>query len=343
MRAQRTTQPNAARVSILIPAFDAAATLATCLTSVLRQREARWECVIVDDGSTDETRNVARRFRDRDPRFRLIERAHGGIVAALNDGLDACRAPLVARMDADDWMHRDRLQCQLEALSRQPELTAVGCHVRIFPRSRLRDGRRAYERWLNGIRTPEEVRREAFVECPIAHPSLVARREALVDLGWRDRGWPEDYDLVLRLLARGDELGVVSRRLLAWRDEPGRLSRTNPAYAIDRFTDCKAGFLASGLLAGTTDYVLWGYGDTGRSLRRALLSHGKRPSHIVELHPGRLGQRIHGAPVVAPDAIRALPGQPVVASVAGSEARGRIRQALDAMGRRETIDYVCAA
>lgn len=331
------------RISILLPARNAEATLSVCLRSMLRQTESAWECVLVDDGSSDRTLAIAKRFAVQDPRFRVEARPHEGLIATLNTGIPLCSAAIVARMDADDWMHRDRLQCQLEALSRQPELTAVGCHVRIFPRSRLRDGRRAYERWLNGIRTPEEVRREAFVECPIAHPSLVARREALVDLGWRDRGWPEDYDLVLRLLARGDELGVVSRRLLAWRDEPGRLSRTNPAYAIDRFTDCKAGFLASGLLAGTTDYVLWGYGDTGRSLRRALLSHGKRPSHIVELHPGRLGQRIHGAPVVAPDAIRALPGQPVVASVAGSEARGRIRQALDAMGRRETIDYVCAA
>ncbi len=334
---------NSPLVSILLPAFDAAATLPTCLASLLRQSEARWECVIVDDGSRDDTLEVAGAFERRDPRFRTLACGHRGIVSALNDGLAECRAPWIARMDADDWMHHDRLACQIRAVSADPGLAAVGCHVRMFPRADLSDGRRAYESWLNGIRTPGEVRAESFVECPVAHPTLFARREVLVALGWRDLGWPEDYDLVLRILARGEDVGVVARRLLAWRDAPNRLSRTASAYAQERFTDCKAAFLATGFLAAADAYVLWGYGDTGRALRRALLAHDKRPSHIVELHPGRLGQRIHGAEVIPPDALTELPRRPIVASVAGAEARSRIRAALDALGFRETRDYVCAA
>jgi glycosyltransferase involved in cell wall biosynthesis len=332
-----------ASFSILIPAFDAADTLAACLRSVSRQREPRWECIVVDDGSCDETASVARSFADRDTRFRLIQQSHGGIVSALNAGLESCRAPWVARMDADDWMHRDRLSLQRAALEDEPGLAGVGCHVRTFPRDGLSQGRRAYESWLNGIRSADDVAREAFVECPIAHPTLVVRRDLLQPLGFRDEGWPEDYDLVLRLLQAGRRLAVVPRRLLGWRDGPGRLSRTAPAYAIDRFTTCKAAFLAAGLLTDRDEYILWGYGGTGRSLRSALLAHEKRPSHIVELHPGRLGQRIHGALVVAPDAIPGLPRLPLVASVAGADARGKIRAALEGMGRREGLDYVCAA
>ena len=89
--------------------------------------------------------------------------------------------------------------------------------------------------------------------------------------------------------------------------------------------------------------MLWGYGDTGRALRRALLTHGRRPSHIVELHPGRLGQHIHGAPVLPPDEIPRLRGRKLVASVAGLEARTRIRAVLTRMELRETVDFVCAA
>jgi hypothetical protein len=70
---------------------------------------------------------------------------------------------------------------------------------------------------------------------------------------------------------------------------------------------------------------------------------GKRPSHIVELHPGRLGQTIHGAPVVSPEALRSLPALPLVASVAGLEPRSQGRAFLNDLGRRETVDYVCAA
>jgi glycosyltransferase involved in cell wall biosynthesis len=331
------------RVSVLLPVHDGAETLTTCLRSLQRQKETRWECVLVDDGSRDATAAIAARFAERDSRIRVLRRAHTGLVEALLTGLEACRAPFVARMDADDFMHRDRLALQLAALAAQQSLAAVGCHVRLFPRARLTPGRRTYESWLNGIESVDDVRADAFVECPIAHPTLCARKEALEQVPWRDRGWPEDYDLVLRLLAAGHELAVVPRRLLGWRDGPKRLSRISDTYHIDQFTACKAAFLASGPLARDPAYVLWGYGDTGRTLRRALLAHGRAPSHIVELHPGRLGQKIHGAPVVGPDALPALPRRPIVVSVAGAGPRAKIRDALAQMGFRETVDFVCAA
>ena len=328
------------RVSVLLPARNAGATLRACLRSIARQTFSAWECVIVDDGSTDDTREMAENAAARDPRFRAVA-AGGGLIAALNAGLRHCRAPLVARMDADDLMHRERLAWQLDALDRDASLTGVGCHVRLFPRGRLSERLREYERWLNSLRSSDDVGRDAFVECPIAHPSLMLRRKVL-ESGYRDLGWPEDYDLVLRTLAGGGRLGIVPRRLVSWRDSPGRASRTHPRYAVDRFTACKAHFLAAGFLAGPT-YVLWGYGGTGRALRRALARLGKTVSHIVEVKPTRLGQRIHGAPVIPPEQVGSLRGRPLVVSVARVEPRAQIRGALAAMGFVETRDYICAA
>ncbi len=330
-------------VSILLPVFDAAATLPACLRSLERQREARWECVAVDDGSRDGSLERLRRFAARDGRLRVVSTPHRGLVAALNTGLEHCRAPLVARMDADDLMHRDRLREQIRAFDSDPKLAALGTHVRLVPRHGLGRGERAYEAWLNGIDSPRRLRAEAFVECPIAHPSLMIRREIASRLGYRDRDWPEDYDLILRLLAEGQVLGVVPRRLVSWRRTPGRLSRTGAAYRIEQFTACKAAFLAADFLAGDDQYVLWGYGGTGKALRRALLAHGKRPGCIVELHPGRLGTRIHGAPVIAPEELRHAPRRPVVVSVAGARAREEIRASLASMGFEEVTHYYCAA
>jgi len=330
-------------VSVLLPARDAAATLAASLRSLQRQRFTDWECIVVDDGSRDDTLARARAIVRPDARFVVVAAPARGLVAALNTGLALCRGELVARMDADDVMHRDRLALQVRALADAPELMGVGTHVRIFPRDQLAAGWREYERWLNGIDSAARVRAEAFVECPVVHPTLMLRRASLVALGYRDAGWPEDYDLVLRALGRGLEIGVVPRRLLAWRDDPGRLSRTGDAYARRRFTDIKAAFLAEQFLAATDRYVLWGYGGTGRTLRRALALHGKHASHVIEVHPGRLGNTIHGAPVVAPDALTSLAPLPVVVSVARPGPRERIRAAMRAMGFRETKDYVCAA
>jgi glycosyltransferase involved in cell wall biosynthesis len=328
---------------VLLPAFDAEETLGLALESVRRQTFTDFECLVVDDGSSDASVAVARRFAARDSRFRVIGAAHAGLIAALLRGLRECRGRYVARMDADDVMLRDRLGEQVLLLEARPALAAVGCHVRIFPRRTLTPGLSEYENWLNSMDSEHRIATEAFIECPVAHPTLMFRREVLERHGYRDRGWPEDYDLVLRMLMHGDAIGVVRRRLLCWRDTQARHWRTHPRYARSEITRCKAEFLVRGPLACTSRYVLWGYGGTGRALCRRLAALGRRPSHIVELHPGRIGQRIAGAPVIPPDELRRLAHDLIVVSVAGLTARAEIRAALDRMGYRERRDYLCAA
>ena len=174
-------------------------------------------------------------------------------------------------------------------------------------------------------------------------PYTVLRREVLLEHAYRDLGWPEDYDLVLRLLGAGHELGVVPRRLLAWRHGPDRLSQRSTVYGQDRFTACKAHHLVRGPLAQAKRYWLWGYGGTGRALAKALRAHDRHPDAIVELHPRRIGQRIQGAPVIAPHELGEPGKLPLIVSVAGSEARTLIRAELEKRGFREGADYVCAA
>lgn len=340
---QASGRPDRPTVSILLPVYNAAATLPECLRSIERQTLDDWECVAVDDGSTDATPDRLRAAMRADPRFVVIESDHRGLVGALNLGLQRCRGRFVARMDADDLMHRSRLAAQSAALDAIPSLAAVGCHVRMFPRAALRDGRRAYEAWLNGIDTAAAVRRDAYVECPIAHPTLMARRDVLATLAYRDRGWAEDYDLVLRLLTSGHEIGVVPRRLLSWRDAPARLSRTSGVYGIDRFTACKTAFLIESFLRRSDRYILWGYGGTGKAIRRELARHGKHPAFIVELHPGRLGKTIHGAPVIPPEELPRVERRPVLVSVAGDVPRRENRACLQALGFHELLDFVCVA
>ena len=333
----------APRISVLLPVWNAAATLPACLASLRRQTETSWECALVDDGSTDASLEIARDCAARDARFEVLARPHLGLVAALNAGLERCRGRFIARMDADDVMHRERLAAQAAALDASPALAAVGCHTRLFPSAALGPGMRAYGRWLGSIDSAARVREEAFVECPVPHPTLMLRAEPLHELGYRELGWPEDYDLVLRLLERGAQIGVVARRLLCWRHAPGRLSQTDAAYTPSRFTACKADFLARGFLAGCEQYALWGYGGTGRALARALLAHGKRPGVIIELHPRRIGKRIQGARVISPGALDRELGRPLIVSVAGATARAQIRAELAKLGFRETRDFWCAA
>ncbi len=330
-------------VSILLPVFNAEATLETTWKSLVRQRECRWECVAVDDGSSDRSAEILCRLAKEDSRLRVLHMPHCGIVASLNAGLDACEGDCVVRMDADDLMHQDRLSVQLGALHGAAHLAGVGCHVRLFPRRHLMQGRLEYEAWLNSLRDDEHIARDAFVECPLAHPTWMMRADVLREYRYRDMGWPEDYDLLLRMLGRGLRLGTVPRPLHLWRDGPQRLSRTSPNYASDRFVACKAHHLARTFLAGRRGYVLWGYGATGRTLARELIKEELRPSHIVEVHPGRIGQRILGAPVISPYQLPTIRFEKMIVSVAGMCPREQVRQTARALGYVETRDFVCAA
>jgi hypothetical protein len=168
-------------------------------------------------------------------------------------------------------------------------------------------------------------------------------RRDVADFGYEDRGWPEDYGLILKALSSGLRIGIVPMRLLAWRDRPDSLCRTSAVYSVERFTACKAFYLARSFLADAKSYILWGYGATGRLLRRALAAHGKVPSHIVEVKASRIHQRIHGAPVIPIDDLPALRGRRVVVSVARTAPRTEIRDALSRLRFVEGVDFVCAA
>ena len=340
-----TTQglSGSADISILLPVYNAEDTLKACLTSIVRQDFTRWKCLIVDDGSTDQSINISTQFADKDSRFQVIHCAHRGIVPSLNEGLNHIDTEFTARMDADDLMHSHRLREQFTYLRHRSSVAAIGSQVRIFPRSSMGQGLREYEKWLNGTTEYQTIRRDAFVECPIAHPTLFARTQELQAFGYRETGWTEDYDLILRMLLAGKQIESVPARLLAWRNGQQRLSRVDARCSITQFIKCKAHYLCADYLRDHAEYILWGYGKTGRQLAKELKSLGRTPKYIIDLHTGRIGNKIMGAPVVAPTDIEKLPQLPLLVSVARDAPRNEARRILDSLGRTELFDFVCAA
>src|SRR5439155_1302689 len=119
---------------------------------------------------------------------------------ALNLGLAHCRGELIARMDADDLVHPDRLRLQAEMLAMDAALGAAGSLIDCIPRP-LSPGMARLERWLNQTVTAEQCRNARFIEAPLVHPSATFRRDALQG-GWEDHGWAEDWDLQLRMVVR---------------------------------------------------------------------------------------------------------------------------------------------
>ncbi len=362
------------RVSILMPCRNAAEHIEAAITSIRGQTFTDFEVVAIDDGSTDKTFGHLYTWAQQDSRVRVLQTHGRGLVPALATGLAGARGELVARMDADDIAEPTRLEKQVALLDAEPGIAACGTGVEYFPPEQVRDGARRYQAWLNDLVTPGDIARDIFVECPIAHPSLLIRRHVLLGVGgYRELGWPEDYDLVLRVWAAGYRMAKVPEMLLRWREYPDRASRTDGRYADVEFRRLKIYFLQHTLLAGDRDAVVWGAGPIGKTFARELAEAGTRIAAFVDLDPNKIGQEIHGAPVIGPDGVANFmdayeppgpaaedariafgieqgtgpapaPPRPLVLAAVGQEgAREEIRAACRELGMTELEDFVAVA
>ena len=195
----RDTVASPAAVDVLIPAYNAAATVEGAVRSILGQTRRDIRVIVIDDGSTDSTPVILDRLAAEDPRLEVIRRPNGGIVDALNAGLALCTAPLVARHDADDLAFADRLAAQIEYLDRHPDCVAVGANARHIDG----DGRPTGVVTTFGAVDADPAAlpsREPY----IIHPFLTARLAPIRAVGgYRHAFHAEDTDLYWRLLAQG--------------------------------------------------------------------------------------------------------------------------------------------
>ncbi len=335
------------RVSVLMPVRNGGPLLDEACKDLARQTYADLEIQVVDDGSTDDTPERLARFVAEAPsRRRVLHQDPAGLVAALNAGLAQVQGEIVVRLDADDRCHPDRIRRQVDLLDARPDLAGCGTQIQIIPRSAVTEGMARYERWQNSLMTPEAIHRDLLVEAPLCHPSVALRRDALSQVdGYRDGPFPEDYDLWLRLDAAGFRLGKVPGLLTLWREGPGRATRTDSRYSPEAFRRAKLDYLCreGGPLSGGAA-VVWGAGQEGKPWLRDLAERGVRVDRVVELAPGKLGQRIHGALAIPPDDLPPpADTPPLIVAVGAPGARAEIRVWLEAHGFTERVDFWCVA
>ncbi|WP_165700482.1 glycosyltransferase [Alienimonas californiensis] len=216
-----------------MPCYNAARYLPAAAGSVLSQTLTDFEVVAVDDGSTDGTKALLDGYAAKDPRVRVISRPNTGIVGALNDGLEQCRAPLVARMDADDVCHPDRLRRQVAFLRDNPECVAVGTAVEVIDEDGAPVGR-----MIRGGAHAAVVARllcESAESAQPIHPSVVMRTDAVLAVGGyrKEALWIEDYDLWLRLTALG-EIRNMPEALLKYRVHGGSVSAERRELQVEK-------------------------------------------------------------------------------------------------------------
>ena len=331
-------------ISVVLPCFNAAGSLPACLDSLLAQTWTDFEIVAVDDGSTDASLRVLHAFALRDPRVRVFARPHGGVVQAMNFGLESCRGDYVARMDSDDICLPERLAVQKSHLDRHPYIGLVGGLVRFGGDPLAGKGYGAYVDWTNSLVSEEDIRLGRFVESPFANPSIMFRKELVSRHGaFYDGPFPEDYELILRWLDAGVRMDKVAREVLIWNDPPTRLSRTDSRYAVDAFYRVKSEYLARWLTGrGVYRVAVVGAGRVTR--RRALMleDHGIAITRWLDVDPDKIGHVVNGRPVCSWSAD--LPDTEFVLSFVGSRGAGaRISRELVQRGHVPGRTFLLAA
>ena len=183
-------------VSILMPVHNGLPYLSEALNDLLAQTFADFELVVVDDGSTDNTRTVLERFAAQDERIVVIQNETNlGLPKTLNRGLARCRGKWVARADADDRYPQDRLERQIQFLEANPEVGLLSCAVRKMNASGFH---------YRAVCFPTDDRcirmRELFVNS-FSHPGAVFDRQLVEAVGGYDSSYwaAEDADLWARL------------------------------------------------------------------------------------------------------------------------------------------------
>ena len=211
-------------ISVILPVYNAEAYVREAVESILAQSFTDFECIIINDGSTDGSGVILRELAARDTRIVLVERPNDGLVSALNEGIKIARAELIARMDADDVTMPERFALQHARMIQEPELAVLGSFFNIIDR----DGAiiRLYD---NLPLTPAAAMRFVKHGCPVHHPTVMMRQDAALKAGGYRKAFchAEDYDLWLRMSDLGYAIANLPQPLLNYRVHGANVSEVH--------------------------------------------------------------------------------------------------------------------
>jgi glycosyltransferase involved in cell wall biosynthesis len=207
------------KVSVILPAFNAAATLHAAVESILRQTYTNIELICIDDGSNDSTLEVLNTFND-DPRLNIISRGNRGLIASLNEGIDASTGKYIARMDADDISLKERIEKQVNFLESHSSVVALGGAIHEFDETGF----------INVKTNPthnEELQFHSLHKIPIWHPTAMFRADVVKTFGVRyNAEYPHAEDVKFWFeLSKLGELANLEDVLLNYRRSDGQASK----------------------------------------------------------------------------------------------------------------------
>jgi glycosyltransferase involved in cell wall biosynthesis len=216
-------------ISVVMTVFQAEEYLVAALESILAQTFSDWEMVIVDDGSTDRSRDILERYQQQDRRIRLIlNEVNLGQTASLNRALEVCRGKWIARQDADDLSYPRRLESQVAFLEKHPEVVLLGTSGRIIDKQDKKKG------VLIMPQSDALIRWSAPILNPFLHTAVIFSREVALRLGGYNTTYriAQDYEFWSRMMQEG-KVANLAEHLVDYRHLSSSLSKIGASQAFE--------------------------------------------------------------------------------------------------------------
>lgn len=222
-------------ISVILPAYNAEKYLSKAIESILNQTYKNLEIIIIDDGSTDNTKSIINRYPD--DRLVFISRENKGLIYTLNEGIKKSRGDVIVRMDADDISRLDRIEKQLEYIYKGYDL--IGSNVEFIDSEDLTFGHSNYPLERN------EIIDYLLFNSPFAHPSVMGKREVFIDFYKNHHKYAEDYGLwVYSIFKRNIKVVNLKDCLLKYRIHTESVSRCNVINQINSCNEIRKEFIS---------------------------------------------------------------------------------------------------
>jgi len=282
------------KVSVILPFYNPEKTLERSVTSVLSQTFNDFELILVNNNSTDNSLNIASRFAKKDTRIKLLNEKKQGVVFASQKAFENTNTKFIARADADDVWHKDKLLLQYNFLKGNTKIDVVSCCVN-YVGDVENDGMLSYVNETNQYLTHKEIVINRFSELQVINPSLMFKKEIALKYGfYREGDFPEDYEMFLRWVENGVKYHKLPEILLDWYDLETRLTRTDKRYSFEAFYKIKSSYLYRFLKENNPFFpniVVWGAGKRTKKRTKYIKNSGINIKYFIDVDENKINDK----------------------------------------------------
>ena len=214
-------------ISVIMPVYNCALYLREAIDSVLAQTYSNFELLLINDGSSDNSKEIILSYID--PRIRYIENERNlKLIATLNKGIDRAKGEYIARMDADDTIPPHRFEVQMNYMLKHPNVDLCSVWAYVMDEHGKKIGK------LKGIDTPELINVSLFFTNPINHPGILCKSKVLKDNRYCEFTHAEDMELWIKLRDKGYTLVNIPQYLYSYRWYGNNVSNTNADFQLQQ-------------------------------------------------------------------------------------------------------------